>query len=321
MKNFSLPNCKKILININEEDLEDLKSILQENELEYFKITKTILIGYIKGLFPIIEEDIIKYINLRKELNVKTFQYNKTCNKEKSKNESEKSDKNSDSNESSSFLSENDFVEKIFNLFDMLKEYDRDDVEKIYDLLDFLNSESQKLTDIIDSLPLITYKNKNEYFAAYYYYLIVSLLRIFESYKPDKKKENLGEYYLYNDKEKGKKEDTKKLINNNEEIEIQNTIAKIRNILEGKIEIIKNEFLNLYAPYKDFMFNIQKEQLNDISKLIRTNINITKTLNKKLKEMEMKYLKLDNILNNLKGYYNEFFSQLSLVHIEIYFFN
>jgi hypothetical protein len=38
----------------------------------------------------------------------------------------------------------------------MLKEYNRDDVEKIYDLLDFLYSESEKLKDIIDSLPLIT---------------------------------------------------------------------------------------------------------------------------------------------------------------------
>ena len=35
------------------------------------------------------------------------------------------------------------------------------------------------------------------------------------------------------------------------------------------------------------MFNIQKEQLNEISKIIWTNINITKTLNKKLKEIEI----------------------------------
>ena len=55
------------------------------------------------------------------------------------------------------------------------------------------------------------------------------------------------------------------------------------------------------------MFNIQKEQLNEISKIIWTNINITKTLNKKLKEMEMKYLKLDTIINNLSRYFNEFF--------------
>ena len=55
------------------------------------------------------------------------------------------------------------------------------------------------------------------------------------------------------------------------------------------------------------MFNIQKEQLNEISKIIWTNINITKTLNKKLKEMEMKYLKLDTIINILSRYFNEFF--------------
>ena len=102
---------------------------------------------------------------------MKTFQDNKTCNKEKSKNEGAKGNKNIDSNESSSFLPENDFGEKIFNLFNMLKEYNRDDVEKIYDLLDFLYSESEKLKDIIDSLPLITYKN--EYLASYYYYLII----------------------------------------------------------------------------------------------------------------------------------------------------
>ena len=55
------------------------------------------------------------------------------------------------------------------------------------------------------------------------------------------------------------------------------------------------------------MFNIQKEQLNEISKIIWTNINITKTLNKKLKEMEMKYLKLDTIINILSRYFNKFF--------------
>ena len=55
------------------------------------------------------------------------------------------------------------------------------------------------------------------------------------------------------------------------------------------------------------MFNIQKEELNDISKIIWININITKTLNKKLKEMEMKYLKLDTIINILSRYFNEFF--------------
>ena len=86
----------------------------------------------------------------------------------------------------------------------MLKDYDRDDVEKIYDLFDFLNSENEKLKDIIDSLPLITYKNKNEYFVSYYYYLIISLLHIFESYKLDKSGENLGEYNLLNDEEEGK---------------------------------------------------------------------------------------------------------------------
>ena len=171
LKNYSLPNCKKILININGEDFEDSNSILKDNEIEYFKINKDILIKQIKKLFPIIEKHIIKYINLRKPLNMKTFQDNKTCNKEKSKNEGAKGNKYIDSNESSSFLSENDFGEKIFNLFNMLKEYNRDDVEKIYDLLDFLYSESEKLKDIIDSLPLITYKN--EYFASYYYYLII----------------------------------------------------------------------------------------------------------------------------------------------------
>jgi len=91
MKNFSLTNCKKILININWEDFEDLNSILKENEIEYSKIIKNILIEYIKELFPIIGKDIIKYINLRKELNMKTFQENKACNKEKSKNENAKS--------------------------------------------------------------------------------------------------------------------------------------------------------------------------------------------------------------------------------------
>ena len=117
----------------------------------------------------------------------------------------------------------------------MLKEYDRDDVEKIYDLLDFLYSESEKLKDIIDSLPLITYKNKNEYFASYYYYFIISLLRIFESYKLNKSEESLGEYNLLNDEEKGKKEENIKLINNNGEDEIQNKMSEIREILEEKI--------------------------------------------------------------------------------------
>ena len=33
LKNYSLPNCKKILININGEDFEDSNSILKDNEI------------------------------------------------------------------------------------------------------------------------------------------------------------------------------------------------------------------------------------------------------------------------------------------------
>ena len=46
--------------------------------------------------------------------------------------------------------------------------------------------------------------NAVEYFVSYYYYLIISLLHIFESYKLDKSGENLGEYNLLNDEEEGK---------------------------------------------------------------------------------------------------------------------
>ena len=308
MKKFSLPNCLKILISLGEEDFQEFQKPLEENEIEMVKTHKKILINFIKELLETKEKDIVKNINLRKELDIKTFYINQNSSKEKvekSKNENEEIiDKSSDSYENTSFLKENDFCEKIFNLYNMLKNYNRDDIEKIFDLIDFLNTESQKLKDIIDNLPLITYKKKNEYFASYYYYIIVNLLRIYETYKP-KNNENLGVYILLNDGEEGK--DKTKETNTNEEIENPEKIAEIRECLEKKKNDVKNKFINIYKSYKKIMFREKEEELTDISKKISEGILITETLNKQLKEIEIDYLKLENILNNLKEYFNEFF--------------
>ena len=239
MKNFSLPNCMKILVNLDEDVSKELKSQLKEKEIEYCRTIKNLLTKFINELILEKEKDIIKYINIKKSLKNKAISNNNIYKKEKNlKNESDKSDRSSDSYEGS-FLTENDFGEKIFNLLNMIKEYNRDDIEKINDLLEFLNSESQKLKNVIDEIPLITYQNKNEYFAVYYYYLIISLLRIYESYKHNNNNENLGEYNILNNNEEGKGDNKQKEINNNEESEELNKMVEIRNTLESKIKNIK----------------------------------------------------------------------------------
>ena len=84
-------------------------------------------------------------------------------------------------------------------------------------------------------------------------------------------------------------------------------IRKTKINLEKKIDDIKNKLEHIYDPYKEVIFNREKEDSNDILKKIEVNISINETLNKELKELKIRYLKLDNILKNLKFYYNKFF--------------
>ncbi len=151
-----------------------------------------------------------------------------------------------------SFLFENNFAQKLFDLINKLKEYNFKDIECKYELIIFLKSENEKLEEIINNLPLITYKNKNCYFASYYYYVINKLLNLYEQFnKKEIIEENEKELIEEIEKEiiieKEILEENKKEKIENEEIEEnedyneKNEQNKEKNFEEEEKEIISDE--------------------------------------------------------------------------------
>ena len=203
MENYTIINPNKIFINIGKDDFEGLTKIKTNNGIKYIKAQKSILLDYITEIFNSDAEEAIKNIPLKYGANIDKFiTKNNTPNStnkeiyDLSKNlDIELFKKSKKNTEIYSFLFENNFAEKIFNLLDRLKDYNYEDIEKIYDLMSFLHSEENSLRNIIPILPLITYKKKNAYFASYYYYFVASLLNIYKSYIPEKKE---GGWTIFN---------------------------------------------------------------------------------------------------------------------------
>ena len=293
-------SCNKILISIVDENSIGLNDIEKKEEIKFMYTHKDKLLDFIKELLLNPNEEEIN------ELKINAF-----FGKSKEKESHEISNnldgkllhKYKENYEMYSFLFQNDFGEKIFNLFDKLKKYNCKDIEQLYDLITFFHSEMNNLKEIIETLPLITYKDKNAYFASYYYYIIISILNNYNKYKPNKNDESEGSYIQLNDNEEEKKDIINEISDNNG---YKEEMSAERSTLENKMNNIKDKILNLYNPYKNLIFD-KKIEDNDISKAIDLNILFTKTVNTTLKDIKDEYFKLERIYNKLENYYNKFF--------------
>ena len=171
----------------------------------------------------------------------------------------------------------NKFDEKIFSLLNELKDFDKNNFLKIHDFLEYIVSEETNLHKIIESFPLITYKNKNAYLATYYYYIINKLLNYSKLYKNK--------------------------IDDNQE---KNTINLEKYINEEKTKI-KNELNNLFNGISDKLSkNCENENDNEIENNLSIKIVASDDLIFKLNQLRNKLYKIKNIFNNRKDYYSNF---------------
>jgi hypothetical protein len=132
----------------------------------------------------------------------------------------------------------NDFAQKIFDLFDKLLKYSPQNLESIYDFMEFLKSENEKLKEIISEFPLFNYKNKNAYFASYYFYALNKLLNYFNYYKNKSNNDN-DEYKKNEEFEEEKKEEKTGKNEEKEYEEEENEKVEIKIKLEEKKKILK----------------------------------------------------------------------------------
>ena len=72
---FSLINCKKYFFNIGIEDSEEITKIKTKKEIKYIKIEKFKLTNYLKELFEFNDEEEIKDIFLKNNLNIDKEKY------------------------------------------------------------------------------------------------------------------------------------------------------------------------------------------------------------------------------------------------------
>ncbi len=174
-----------------------------------------------------------------------------------------------------SFLFENNFAQKLFDLINKLKEYNFKDIECKYELIIFLKSENEKLEEIINNLPLITYKNKNCYFASYYYYVINKLLNLYEQFN---KKEIIEENEKYHQQFTNKNEEKENLYF---EDKLKNEIEMTKAKLKEKINNLKNELQNLYEPYKNKILEKNTIEDNKILTILDSNIEFNMNIETK----------------------------------------
>ena len=306
---FSLINCKKYFFNIGTEDSEEIIKIKTKKEIKYIRVEKSKLTNYLQELFEFNDEEEIKNIFLKNNLNIDSFLTksitHNSIDKEKyeiSKNlDIELYEKNKKDNKIYSFLFENNFGEKIFNLLNKLREYNCEDIEKIYDLICFLQSEEKNLKNIISILPIINYEKKNVYFASYYYYFIANLLNNYKINIFDNKEENKDNYQqLINNK---KFDEIKKKINKRYLEEIKSIRAKITN----KMNNTKKKLNILYDNYQKFIFDKAKENKDHFPNIITSTVEVAENLLNQLKDINNEYIKLDNINKNIEVYFINFF--------------
>lgn len=244
-----------------------------------------------------------------------------------------------------SFFLFNRFDDKIFNLFNKIQNYISNNFESIYDFMEFLNSEKNNLEEIIHQFPLIDYKNRNAYLAAYYFYSLNKLLNIYDKcnikkdleleeakYTPskmeielennkeeyNKEDENKEESYVNENNNDNKdekkqnniKEDEK---NNNEEEDAKNYKENDKQLkeLEKKDTKIEGEEDNEYEEEKKknkiLLEERKREIINEIQK---ANIHESKNNNENnINELNNKLIKLTNILDNFGEYFTKFFQR------------
>jgi hypothetical protein len=200
--------------------------------------------------------------------------------------------------ETFSYFFENNFDEKIMFLINKLKDYNKNDIEYLYEFISFLKNEKTKLEDIIHNFPLITYKNRNAYFASYYFYVINKLLNLYENYEENVKNK---EYFNLDDNEEENEEEDENELNKNKEIQI------IKSQFEEKKNVIIKKMKNLFVSYDNIIKNNNNVDDNNILIKFDINIGLTEQLNENIKQMKKEYIKLNNILNNLEGFYSKFF--------------
>ena len=319
IKKKSLENSKKILINIKKEGsqiLESKNKINYENlAINFFEVSKESILDSINEIFKKEIQEIIKNCRKKNEdvimnINTKNIitntseylgtmkQYDWLINFD-----SDLFQKDKESIEKYSFLFNNDFGEKLFDLIEKLKDYKYNDLENIYDFIIFLKSEKNNLEEIITNLSFITYEKKNVYFASYYYYAINKLLNIYANYnffELSQEKEKL-EYYeqMQDENEKNEENKIEKDLNEENNAELKN----IKNNLEEKMNNLKVELEKLNELYKKMIEkNLNINEDNNILATINLNIGITDTITENLKNLRERYTKLENILNNLKKY-------------------
>lgn len=218
-------------------------------------------------------------------------------------------DKQEKMNNQLPFFFLNDFAQKIFDLFDKLLKYSPKNLESIYDFMEFLKSENEKLKDIISEFPLLNYKNKNAYFASYYFYALNKLLNYFNYYKNKNNNDN-DEYKSIEYFEEEKKEEKAGKNEENEYEEEKNQKIEIKIKLEEKKKNLEIEFEKIIDNYNNILLKKTKNQ-NDEQILSNFSLKIGtfQTAAFQLKNVQENYIKLKNILDNFDNYYSEFFQE------------
>ena len=237
---------------------EDFKKYLQTNKINFLEDLKENLV---KSINDLIIEQMTKIDKDNMSGDSGSFD-SKEQNSTGSKNSKEKKEneilkcldpniffKTKENLEKCSFLYENNFINKIFFLIEKLKTFENAEIEDIYDLIIFLKSEKSNLEDIMHNIPLITTKNKNAYFASYYYYILNRLLNVYESNKNNKEE---NEYDYYQQMIPEEENEDKKERNMPEEID------EIKKYLEKKQKNIISELKKLYMSYENILKKIMK---------------------------------------------------------------
>ena len=228
-------------------------------------------------------------------------------------------------NDKYSFFFSNDFAIKIFDLFDKLLIYSPQNLESINGFMEFIKSENEKLKDIISDFPLITYKNRNAYFASYYFYALNKLLNYFlyyqkrdnnsnDEYKKIEDEEDKKEEEIENEEKENEREEKKyeeRLGKEEKEYEDEeNEKINIRIELEEKKRTLEKNFETIFAKYKNVLFKNTTIQ-NDYQILSNFSLKIEafQTIFFELKNIQETYIKVKDILDNYNSYFTDFFQE------------
>ena len=175
--------------------------------------------------------------------------------------------------------------------------------------MEFLKSENEKLKEIISEFTLISYKNKNAYFASYYFYALNKLLNYFNYYKNKNSNKN-DEYKKIEEFEEEKKEEKTGKNEEKEYGEEEKEKIEIKIKLEEKKIILEKQFEKISDNFNNILF--QKTTIQNDEQLLENfslKVGTFQTAVFQLKNIQENYIKLKNILDNFDNYYSEFFQE------------